>query len=77
MYVGTAATVVLPRNKNRTAGLLSNTGTEAAYIGFRTDVSLATGFGLPVNGFLSFDYDGPIYAISATGAAILSYWDQS
>lgn len=74
--IHTTSTLVLPKNRNRTRALLTNVGTETAFLGPRLDVTDDTGFGLPTGVILITDYDGPIFAICATGAAKVSYWDE-
>lgn len=75
--VAATPTLVVPKNRRRTKLHLTNVGTEPAFLSFRPDVSDNTGFGLPTGVVFTTDYDGPIYGTCATGAAKVTYWDES
>lgn len=77
--VANTPTVILPANNERRGVIIYNNGASTMYVGFDTNVSLATGMPiLPQSNFtLNGDkcWRGAIYGIATTGTDDCRFWE--
>jgi hypothetical protein len=68
----TPTTQVLPPHPQRSRALLTNTGTETAYIGLQ-GVTVNSGYPLAANATMELRNRSGVYAACATGVAVVAY----
>lgn len=71
---GTAATLLGSAEPHKLNTYLYNDGPSTAFVGYSTGLTAANGYPLPPNQgntVLFADYSGPVYAIVASGSAVI------